>query len=230
MHLEIPRVDDLAYKVRDSSKRFETCPGARIGRLVLSHISGKAKNGSKIWRCFCDCGNIKDIVQSSLRSGLTRSCGCFYRQCLTQNTLTHGMSDRPEYNSWLAMKQRCYYQDHDEYENYGGRGISVCEGWRNSFEQFYFDMGAKPSSEYSIDRIDCNRDYEPSNCKWSTPTQQANNTRKQTSDMLGISHHKLTGKWQLSVKINGKYKYIGLFQTVADAKAKRSDVISKQGE
>lgn len=203
----------LLEKVRDSTKKYTVEVGAKVGILTLLGVIGRSKNGAKVWRCLCDCGNIKDIVSSSLRAGLTRSCGCFYLKCSQDIRKTHGMSGSTEYHSWAAMKQRCYYQGHQEYENYGGRGIAVCEEWLDSFESFLQDMGHKPSEKHSIDRIDVNGNYCKENCKWSTPKEQAANTRKVLSEMSGISWHKITGKWQLVFN----KKYVGLFSTQQEA-------------
>jgi hypothetical protein len=91
-------------------------------------------------------------------------------------TTIHGKWKSPEWNSWNHMKQRCLNPNHVKYPEYGGRGITVCERWLK-FENFYFDMGDKPSSIHTLDRIEVNGNYEPSNCKWSTPKEQSNNRR-----------------------------------------------------
>jgi len=101
----------------------------------------------------------------------SRSCGCLARQAAK----THGMVRAPEYGVWRNMYQRCTNPNNPQYHNYGGRGIKVCQRWRESFENFYADMGPRPSSQHSIDRINTNGDYTPSNCRWATPVQQSNN-------------------------------------------------------
>ena len=140
----------------------------------------------RIFKCKCDCGSVKNVRLSILRNGEVKSCGCLHRENsklrITERNLKHNNTIRgnvtSEYNSWAGMKQRCYYIKHNHYNHYGGRGIKVCERWLNSFENFLSDMGRKPGPEYSIDRIDVNGDYEPSNCKWSTPSEQNKNKRK----------------------------------------------------
>ena len=97
---------------------------------------------------------------------------------------THGRRDTPEYNAWRAMKDRCYNRRCKSYPNYGGRGITVCPQWENSFENFFADMGLKPTSSHSIDRKDNNGNYEPDNCRWATITEQNQNTRR----TINITH------------------------------------------
>ena len=90
---------------------------------------------------------------------------------------THGLSRTPEYNAWIDMKQRCFNPNHQHYLHYGGRGITVCDRWKNSFEDFLADMGSRPTAKHSLDRIDNDGDYCPENCKWSTKAEQQNNRR-----------------------------------------------------
>jgi hypothetical protein len=119
----------------------------------------------------CICGTIKTVDYYSLKNGLTKSCGCDRK-----NNLKHSLCNSPEYNSWNNMKIRCNNPNHKGYKDYGGRGITICTEWLNSFQQFYKDMGPKPIGT-TLDRIDNNKGYEPSNCKWSTYSEQAKNRR-----------------------------------------------------
>jgi hypothetical protein len=127
--------------------------------------------------CKCQCGTVKAVQMTHLRAGRTKSCGCLERELASARAKTHGMSQSIEYRTWLRMRDRCSNPNAPHYECYGGRGIAVCERWANSFEDFYEDMGPRPSRGHSIDRIDVNGNYEPSNCRWATVEQQRRNTR-----------------------------------------------------
>lgn len=157
----------------------------KYGRLsILSEIEKKPcvlRSGRVIYarqmRCLCECGNVKDIVLSSLRKGATKSCGCLKKEVDGTIQLTHGMTNTREYGIWSAMKRRCYNKNCRDYKDYGGRGISVCQEWIDSFEAFYRDMGPRPSARHSIDRIDPEGDYAKQNCRWASPILQASNKR-----------------------------------------------------
>lgn len=132
----------------------------------------------------------------------------------------------PEYHSWTAMKSRCYNQNNHAYSRYGGRGIEVCPSWKESYKTFLADMGNKPSPAHSLDRIDNEGNYEPSNCRWATPTEQTVNQRiriDNKSGVKGVGFHKKTGKWSATVR----GKWLGLFETKDKAIAAR---LSAQGE
>lgn len=155
--------------------KIKDITGQRFGRLVALEISGKEKN-RMIWRCRCDCGNEVNIPGTYLRSGHTQSCGCIHREQLIERNSKHGLISHRLYTIWCAMKQRCYYKNSIEYYRYGGRGIRVCEEWLNDFQAFYdWAIANGYRDDLSIDRINPDGNYEPSNCKWSTPEEQANN-------------------------------------------------------
>jgi hypothetical protein len=153
----------------------------RFGKLTAISYLHKG-----LWNCTCDCGS-KTIQQSSaMREGRVVSCGC-YGKTLGHLNATHGMSLTKEYKVWQQMKKRCLDKKDKSFSNYGGRGISVCEKWINSFECFISDIGGRPNG-MSLDRIDVNGNYEPSNCRWaSMKTQARNKTNNQIITFNGVS-------------------------------------------
>lgn len=154
--------------------------GRIFGRLTVISKTVKKHHGSFIWICRCECGTEKEIPTGYLTSGDTRSCGCLFGDLMTTLHVTHGDSvgeRTPEYNTWKRIKGRCLNPNNEKFPIYGGRGIKVCSRWLNSFENFLADMGRRPNGKNSIERVDVNGHYEPSNCKWGTAKEQANNTR-----------------------------------------------------
>lgn len=146
--------------------------GKKYGKLTVSQIVGKNKEGRKKWLCMCDCGGSGVYYKNNLDSGARRHCGC---EANTKPGLTHGMRNHALYSIWKSMISRCDNEKNAEYKNYGGRGIKVCERWR-SIENFIQDMHPKPEGG-SIDRIDVDGNYEPSNVKWSSQKEQRWNQR-----------------------------------------------------
>lgn len=150
--------------------KFIDLTGKKFGRLtVLERLPNETNNAK--WRCKCECGNFVEVLALNIRSGNTKSCGCL--------SATHRMTHTSTYKEWENMKSRCYIKSSSRYERYGARGITVCDRWRDSFEAFYEDVSMLPhfgEKGYSLDRINTNGNYEPSNVRWADRITQANNT------------------------------------------------------
>lgn len=166
---DLPRLH-LGARVRDLTD-------AVFGRLTCIKPVERRANGHIVYECRCECGNAAFVTCSNLRSGHSNSCGCHQRSVTGDANRRHGMRKTRMYGRWQQMIQRCTKEYAPNFQHYGGRGISVCERWRTSFESFLADMGEAPDGMW-IERVNNDLGYEPGNCVWATPKQQMRNTRR----------------------------------------------------
>lgn len=168
--------------------KLKDITGQVFGRLTAVSFC-EIRNRKAYWNCVCRCGSKCVVIGKNLRNGATQSCGCLHRDLLRSQKTTHGWTSRAEFRVWLGMIERCTNSECASWEGYGGRGVVVCDRWRNSMEHFVSDVGQRPSPKHSIDRINNNGNYScghceqclangwPMNCRWATAKQQSRNMR-----------------------------------------------------
>lgn len=149
--------------------------GHRFGHLIVTEFYGNKKDGTSLWSCLCDCGQFRVIPGTKLRAGLHKSCGCLSPKFTSDKLTTHGMSRTRTYRIWAGMLERVKPNNRKKHLYYE-KGITVCNRWK-IFENFYADMGECPD-DFTIERVDGKVGYKPSNCKWASRKDQANNTTK----------------------------------------------------
>ena len=183
--------------------------GMKFGRLLVLGWS-RTQGKMAMWKCRCDCGREVEIFGGSLRHKRTLSCGCFGKERRIESHLKHGATRghtmNREYRAWCCMKARCN-PNHKQHKDYGGRGISVCDRWVNSFENFFSDMGSCPP-RMTLDRIDNDLGYYKQNCRWATRKQQGNNTRRNI--ILSFCGESKTAQTLLSLIMNASGRLMAI--------------------
>lgn len=185
-------------------------PGEKFGRLEAKERVASDSAGRSQWRCVCECGTEKTVTAYYLKTGHTRSCGCLVPEisaAIGRARATHGQTGSRAYRAWRSMLDRCYRPTSANYERYGAKGVRVCDEWRTSFAAFFAELGECPPG-HTLDRLK-ERDYQPGNCRWATPTEQANNrstnvwatiggetlTLSQWADRTGIPRGTIKVRW-----------------------------------
>lgn len=189
----------------------KTINNLKIIEEVEPHIT-KGGNKHRKVKCLCICGNIKDFQFSSIKNNIVKSCGCHSAKMASDRmkkyNFRHGMNLTSEYNIWQSMKKRCLNKANKNYCNYGGRGINICKEWIESFNNFYNDMGNKPTKQHSLDRINNDLGYYKENCRWATKKEQTRNQRSnrlieynneikcvsEWIELLGLTRYEITNK------------------------------------
>lgn len=187
---------DSFYEINNYMGNKIDMIGKTFGKLlVLEEVKERSKNNKILYKCKCTCGNEKIINGENVRTGHTSSCGC----SRTGINVKHNMSYTVEHKTWGSMKRRCHNKNDSRYKDWGGRGIKVCDRWFNSFENFFEDMGYRPSKHHSIERINNDGDYEPSNCIWADKKTQDRNRR---NSMRILHENKIIDVFLFSEKLN----------------------------
>ncbi len=170
----------MAFPRGQQARNFKDHAGEKYGRLhVLAPIHRRKPSGKKVvdWLCRCECGNESRQASADLRSGKAKSCGCYKTELMVARNTTHGRTGSPEFWIWCGMIDRCERPGNKSYKNYGGRGIKICERWRSSFGAFLSDMGPRPTSKHTIERVNNDDNYQPNNCCWLPKRLQSKNRR-----------------------------------------------------
>lgn len=205
---------------------FHNLIGMRFGRLTVKERAedsvSKSGRHRVRWMCDCDCGKSVIVYADNLRAGKSQSCGCYRVDRNSEQFSTHGMTNTKLYGVWSGMKARCFNKNVDAYKDYGGRGIVVCDEWKNDFSAFYHWAIANGYREgLSIDRIDNDKGYAPDNCHWVTSVVQASNRRSNNTIQYNGEEHTVT-EWAKILNINPKTIFNRIYSgwDVADALTK----------
>jgi hypothetical protein len=191
--------------------------GQKFGKLIVIEQAGRNNLKKVLWKCKCDCGNFVNVVSGSLITGNTESCGCVIPN------FKHGGWNKSSYNTWRAMIRRCTNPKDKDYKRYGAKGITVCPEWMD-YATFAKDMG-EPVGKETLDRINPAGNYEPSNCRWASPTVQARNIKLPKSNKTGytgVLFHQ--NKYYANITSKGKKYYSKVFDTAEEAAEARKEL------
>lgn len=203
--------------------KLKDLTGQTFGALTVVGRGPNTPRGQATWNCRCACGKVKTINGEHLRNGVIKSCGCRAQYRDTPKATKH-----PYYATWKNMKSRCDNPHNHAYKDYGGRGIKVCDRWASDFWAFVRDMGAKPSTDYSLDRIDSSKGYSPDNCRWASRTTQSRNKRGRSDSSIqvkGVSKH--GASYRALIGVGGKNINLGTFPTIEQAAKARKEAEMK---
>jgi hypothetical protein len=194
--------------------------GKRYGRLVVIKEADRNKQGGVLWKCRCDCGNVKTIAGNDLQSGKTKSCGCLRKELIKKRNKTHGHNGERIYRIWRNMKNRCLNKKTPDYKYYGARGITVCKEWLKFLPFYEWAMEHGYSDILTIDRRNAYGNYRPSNCSWVTRQEQSHNQRTHKNNKIGIdgvTWYKKGGKYRACIGIDNQRIHLGYFTNIQDA-------------
>lgn len=199
-------------------KTVRNIAGHKFGKLTV--LSFCHAGNRSAWLCLCECGKERVVRHNNLMSGNTTSCGCSRKiTCIPPRRKPSGFMKYPEYGVWRAMKQRCNNPNNPFYKNYGGRGIIICKEWNESFGSFILAVGRRPTKSHQLDRINNNGNYEPSNCRWATPSQNGRNRRGNNRIALKGEAHTIS-EWAQMTGINSGTIWSRIYKSkwsIADA-------------
>ncbi len=204
--------------------------GEKIGTCIF-HKDTVTRKGKRYGLFICECGNTFEVIISAVKNGNTKSCGCLKIKSLIGRATTHGLSHHNLCKKWLVMKDRCHNHRNKGYKNYGGRGITVCDEWRNDFKAFYDHVTHLEHYDepgMSLDRERNNEGYKPGNVRWTTRHIQSVNSRiksNNTSGYTGVSYFKLKGRWSSRIAIHGDAIFLGYYDSPQQAVAVRNNYI-----